>query len=401
MPLPDLLRIWARVAGLPRASFVEAEWKERLGDDYAALGPFLRTEVELATGFPCPDPVHEDCPRRVVWHSADDIVAVCGNASPQCETVQLTKKDLVVYRLDTAALFAESAAAFRAANGLVSLTLNAPPGIVPIGTLKQRRLTVPVVWIPEALPGFETSVSALREGLPGDGLIAVLPPRSTRRDDRQIRDRCILLSLPHDERGDLALWRGLDFLVPGYRGDRARAADAIFDDVRIELAEEPGVRHVVRVNDSELKGFQKGDLAFLRLLVLAAARKRYADIDGGGWTEKSRLHGDKKGHALEELRDELRTSDAPGLTPEERWSLIKTSPRRDGRVRLAICPSSIRLDESLASFSSIGDRQGEASRASSRRTPGQKKRDEAFARQRDVVRALLREARQLGAPGRT
>ena len=401
MPLPDLLRIWSKVAGLPQTSFVAVEWRQRLGDHFEPLGPFLRTEVEPATGFPCPDPVHEGCPRRIVRHNADDIVAVCGNASPQCETLRLTKKDLVVYRLDTAALFAETAAAFRAANGLLPLVVDTPPGIVPIGTLKQRRLTVPVVWIPEAFPGFETNVSDMRVELPGDGLIAVLPPRSTRRDDRQFRDRCVLLSLPQDERGDLALWRGLDFLVPGYRGERTRASDAIFDDVRIELAEEPGVRHVVRVNGTELKSFQKGDLAFLRLLVLAAARNRDADIDGGGWTAKSRLHGDKKGHALEELRGELRTSDAPGLTPEERWSLIKTSPRRDGTIRLAICPSSIRLDDSLASFAPIGDRQGEPSRASSRRTPGQKARDEAFARQREAVRALLREAHRLGAPGRT
>lgn len=401
MPLHDLLRIWSKVAGLPRASFVEVEWRERLGDDYAALGPLLRTEVEPATGFPCPDPVHEGCPRRVVRHGADDIVAVCGNASPRCETLRLKKKDLVVYRLDTAALFGEMAAVFRAANGLLPLMLDAPPGIVPIGTLKQRRLTVPVVWIPTALPGFETNVSALREGLAGDGLLAVLPPRSTRRDDRLIRDRCVLLSLPQDERGDLALWRGLDLLAPGYRGVRTRTPDAIFDDVRIELAEEPGVRHVVRISGRELKGFQKGDLAFLRLFVLAAARKRDADVDGGGWTEKSRLHGDKKSHALEELRDELRASEAHGFTPEELSSLIKTSPRRDGRVRLAICPSAIRLDESLADFSSIGNRQGESKRAGSRRTPGQKERDEAFARQRETVRALLREARQLGGPGRT
>lgn len=398
MPSPDLLRIWALVEALPVTAHLETEWREMLGNDYGVLLPFLRTETALATTYPCPDPVHEGCPRQVVHHGPEDIVAVCGNASPQCDPLRLTKQDLVIRRLDEASFHRAIVDELRRINGLVSADFSTPEGVLALGRLKQRGVEVPVVWIPRRGGDVEALLPGIRQLAGGEGLIAVLPRKRAFQSDMLLGDRTVLLGPPSADDGYLALSRGLDLLDPAYRRSRASAATGVFDDLRIELAEEPGVRHVVLINGHDFEGFQKSDVKFLRMLVVAAARKQDADVDSGGWIEKFRLQGDNKDHDLEALRTELRSFNIPGLNPAERASLIKASPNRDGKIRLAVAPALIRLDPSLERFQDIGDHKANAPRAIIRSTPGQKAREAAFRQQRGLVRKLLAEARKLGAP---
>src|SRR5206468_134396 len=86
---------------------------------------------------------------------------------------------------------------------------------------------------------------------------------------------------------------------------------AVFDDVTLELGTTPGQQHVVRINGQDYGGFQQSDQKFLRLLVLAAARARDPNVDGGGWVPKWALHGDEHDDELADLRAEPRKRGAP------------------------------------------------------------------------------------------
>ena len=281
----DLLRLWRRVEALPVAAGVDLQWRELLGEDLDLLEPYLVPEQALAESFPCPHPVHDNCPRRVVHNGPDDIVAVCGNASPQCEPIELSRRDIVVRRLRADRWLEAVATALREANVLGESDLRAPAGVVTIGELRRRGMRLPVVWIREASAAFEVLARAIRSTADGDGLVVVLPPGIREHTDRPLTDGVVLLAPPETDNGDLGLWRALDLLDPSYRQMRAREPMALFDDVVIEFAHVPGERHVVRINGHDFGGFQKSDLKFLRLLYLAAARHADDDVDEGCWLE--------------------------------------------------------------------------------------------------------------------
>ena len=86
-----------------------AEWEELIGSDRDAAFGFLRPTQKLSSSYPCPSPGGDGCPRRVVRHSPDDIVAVCGCTPRQCDTLKLTKADIIVYELNPATLGASVA----------------------------------------------------------------------------------------------------------------------------------------------------------------------------------------------------------------------------------------------------------------------------------------------------
>ena len=103
---------WAALDRMPSLRGLKIEWKETFGDDLPVAEAFLEPEQELATWYPCPRPGGDGCPRRVVEHGPTDRVAVCGNDPPECEPVRVTRKDLIIYRLDVPALARGIARAF-------------------------------------------------------------------------------------------------------------------------------------------------------------------------------------------------------------------------------------------------------------------------------------------------
>jgi len=395
----DLLRVWRRVEALPVPAGVEVQWKELLGDDCSLLEPFLKPEQRLATSYPCPHPVHDDCPRRVVQHGPADIVAVCGNASPQCEPLKLSRRDLVVRTLKTAEWIEAVTLALRDANELDALSLEAPAGVVAIGVLDRRGKRLPVIWIRDAGADIESLVRGIRANIDGDGLVAVLPPGTRGQADKLLPGAIVVLTPPENGHGDLSLWRALDLLDPSYRETRVSDPLAIFDDVSIDFATVPDeLRHVVRINGHALGGFQKSDVKFMRLLYLAAARAADPDVDGGGWVKKTKLQDDDKNHETEALRFELEKGHHPDLGGDELKALIKTSPRRDGTVRLAVRPARIRFDESLARLELVGEQQTQPATGKRRRTPGARQLAANLQQGRQVAEGLLAGARKLGVP---
>ena len=126
-----LSRLWSGLEALPGLAGVLAEWRDVWGQDFDVGRAFLRPAGQLARAYPCPDPGGDGCPRRVVTHGDDDIVAVCGQTPKRCKTLTLTRADVVVYELNWKGLcFAVSGAL-----GIAPLSRPArvSPGTVRIG----------------------------------------------------------------------------------------------------------------------------------------------------------------------------------------------------------------------------------------------------------------------------
>ncbi len=394
----ELLRIWRRVEALPVTAGVDQDWKDLLGDDLCILEPYLKPEQQLATTYTCPHPVYDNCPRRVVHHGPDDIVAVCGNASPQCEPVKLTRRDLVIRSLSTKEWVTAVTKGLREINGLEVIDLDTPDGVVALGTLNRRGRRLSVVWVRREIDNIEILLRGIRAAVIGGDLVAMLPPGTRGQTDRLVVPGIVILAVPATDDGDLALYRALDLLDPSYRQHRIEDPNALFDDVRFEFTEEPGLRHVVKINGHEYGGFQKSDIKFARLLLLAAARAKDIDVENGGWIKKARLlGGEDRDRDLEKLRRELHEHSHPGLTNDELKALIK-SKKGTGEIRLAVPPMNIKFDESLSRFKFIGASPTKSKQPKKRGTAGMKELERNLAAGLTNARLLLKNARKLGVP---
>jgi hypothetical protein len=287
-------------------------------------------------------------------------------------------------------------AALRELNGLAPLQARLGETIVPVGILMRRSRRIPVVWMLQPADPFEAICLGLKARLGADSLIILLSQTAEQTIGVRQPGDVVVLDIRDDPSGDLALWRALDAIDPTYRRTRIADAAAIFDDLSVEFVTVPGERHVVRINGHDLGGFRQSDLKFTRLLYLAAARAKDPDVEGGGWMEKWRLHGDDKDHDIEALRSELTKSPHPNLTPAELKALIKTSPIRDGRIRLAVHPRRIRFDPSLAELTFVADREARGMKGKKRRTPGAEQLHENRRKGLTIAEKLLKAARETG-----
>jgi len=278
--------------------------------------------------------------------------------------------------------------ALGAANGLTPLEARLPGPFAPVGLLKRRGLTIPVVWLRSPRQGFQQLCRGLRAELGHDALIVLVA-----KDPRvplSTTDRVAVLELGDNPRGELGLVLALDELTPGYRQRALTEPDLDFEHVELRLATRPGERHVLEINGQDSGAFRKSDLKFLRLLLLAAARKNGQD---DGWVSKARLRsGDSKDHEVEDLRIDLAKHDIRGTTADERRALVKAR-KGDGTIRLAVPPENIQLDPSLADLSFVGPttttkRGGQRGKVTEHHEDGLQN-----------AAVLLRDCRRLGAPG--
>lgn len=538
----ELTRLWHALDEVSALVGVEAQWRDWLGDEFDLVRGLLRPEQDRATSYLCSSPGGAGCPRRVVVHGEDDIVAVCGCSPAECDPIKLAPIDVIVHRLDETKLgkvvaqalgfkparggevdlpgvttigtidvaigrrapvllvlqasvdderhvierllassrqtsplmvvpaelpldlsrqieasgaavvvcadllawdasgliardgaqsivdaararmaqhFANSAAgvmdrsasgyrasnstegvsadaaqqvceSLREANGLVTMTdASLSDGVFVVGRLARRSKSVPVVWMPTSLPALDEACRGIHQKLGEDGLVVLLEDNAS---PRLVEPGVVLLA--RGEHDDLQLWRALDLLDPSYGDGRIKSKTAIFDDVAIEFAHVPGERHVVRIAGSEISSFGLSDQKFLRLLCLAAARRADPDVDGGGWLDKFKLEGDEKDHDLEALRRAMGSRTYCSLPQEERRALIKSSPKRDGRIRLAIDPRHVRFDTSLAGLGFISELPSTGTKKTA--TPGSKAYTQNMQQSRKISERLLKLAQQLG-----
>lgn len=109
--MPRLDRFWQALESVPGRACLLVEWRDLFGADYELVQRFLAPTNQRGQAYPCPHPAGDGCPRRIVEHDEDRLVAVCGDSPRRCESVALAREDLIVYEVDVAALASEVAAA--------------------------------------------------------------------------------------------------------------------------------------------------------------------------------------------------------------------------------------------------------------------------------------------------
>lgn len=274
-------------------------------------------------------------------------------------------------------------------NGLIPLSAKVPKPFLGVGMTRRRGLDVAVVWLRAPKLGFEQLCRGLRADLGADGLVVLVAKKLP--TSLTAVDRIVPFELALDTRGGMDLARAIDELTPDYRTRVLAEPMLDLDYVRLRFATRPDDRrHVVEINGHDFGGFRKSDLKFLRLLLLAAARKNGKD---DGWIDKSRLRdGSDKDPALNDLRADLGKFDVPGLSEEERKALIRVR-RGDGLIRLGIPPENIEIDESLARLEFVAT----STTRKKDGTPGKPTAKQEEGLQNAAT--LLRDCRRLGAPG--
>jgi hypothetical protein len=95
---------WQACEMLWEPATVDAEWRRLAGQDYEPGKAFLRPMQQLADYFACPLEQPCGCLHDVVIHGDNDIVAVCACKPNHCDTIRITKADIIVYELDTTLL---------------------------------------------------------------------------------------------------------------------------------------------------------------------------------------------------------------------------------------------------------------------------------------------------------
>lgn len=97
MPLNEF---WQTLESLPGLAAIAAEWQALLGTEYDAVRGFLQPTSREATAYRSPQPGRY-CVHKVVKHGPGDYTGVCPEG---CGPISLSKSDVIVYELDTAAL---------------------------------------------------------------------------------------------------------------------------------------------------------------------------------------------------------------------------------------------------------------------------------------------------------
>jgi hypothetical protein len=101
-----LPRLWRALEALPGLAAERLEWRRLVGDEWPIVEPLFRQTGALVDRVWCPSPGGPDCPRRVIQHDDDRIVAVCGDQPRNCDTLSLSMDDIAVLELDVRRLAA-------------------------------------------------------------------------------------------------------------------------------------------------------------------------------------------------------------------------------------------------------------------------------------------------------
>jgi hypothetical protein len=337
-------RLWARALSRlqrtdsPRFSFAEVRELGLEPDELIGGGAFTYA------GF---DAGRADCECGVApafdfqTRVAEGLVGLACAGSPSCarEWQWVRRDEHEHLRTDARAVFS----ALAPANALQPLEGELSEPFIPVGRLLRRGLDIAVVWCRVAGPMLQVLGRGLSASI-RKPMIIVAPSR----EGNERTEGFEVVALPRDETVRLDLLAGVERLTPNYRERVLEEPTLDLDYVHVRFATRPGDRHVLEINGRDFGGFRKSDVKFLRMLLLAAARKNGAN---DGWIDKSRLRdGDDKDRALERMREELVTFDVPCLPEDERRALIRA---HKGQLRLGVPPDNIEIDGSLASLEFI------------------------------------------------
>lgn len=99
--MKKLKRLWRTFEDPFGIRGVRAHWRQYLSAaELEAISPFLRSLKEPSATYPCPRIAGHGCPRGVVVHGPDDIVAVCRSYPKDCDPIKLKPTDIIEYEFD-------------------------------------------------------------------------------------------------------------------------------------------------------------------------------------------------------------------------------------------------------------------------------------------------------------
>lgn len=344
MPTP-VDRLWARAlfrlrrTDSPRLSFAEVRELGVDPDELVAEGGFAYAGFE-AERLDCECGVEPAL--DFVSRAGEGLVGLACVGVPSCSRgwQWVRRGEHEWLRTDAQAVFG----AVALANSLSPLARGVGEPFVRVGVLARRGMEFAVVWTRAGGAQLQTLARGLHVQLGGRPLLIVVPslPVFARASGIEF------VALPEAEAIALGLLSGVEMLTPNYRERVLEDPELDLDYVHLRFATRPGERHVLEINGHDFGGFRKSDVKFLRMLLLAVARKHGPN---GGWIDKSRLRdGDDKDRALERMREELIAYDVPGLSAAERRGLVRANK---GQLRLGVPSENIEFDASLTTLEFI------------------------------------------------
>jgi hypothetical protein len=122
-------------------------------------------------------------------------------------------------------------AALHELNDLAPLDVELGETIVPVGQLLRRGRRIPVVWMLQPTEPFGAICLGVKARLRADNLIVLLSQTAGQTIRICQPGNVVVLDIPDDRYGNLALWRALDAIDPTYRRTRIADALAVFDDL--------------------------------------------------------------------------------------------------------------------------------------------------------------------------
>ncbi|CAK0767740.1 conserved hypothetical protein [uncultured Gammaproteobacteria bacterium] len=102
--MQSIHHLWSILEQSPGLKNIMPEWQRRLGTTFDVARLWFRPTNQRSTSFPCPSPGGNGCPRRVVDHGNDEIVAVCNDEDQYCDKITLAPGDIIIHDLDLRAL---------------------------------------------------------------------------------------------------------------------------------------------------------------------------------------------------------------------------------------------------------------------------------------------------------
>jgi hypothetical protein len=81
--------------------------RQYFGAAWPSMIPYFFPTKHLAPSIDCPRPGGPECPRQIVEHGFDDLVAVCGNAPQECPTIPVLRQDVIIHELKIGPLLAD------------------------------------------------------------------------------------------------------------------------------------------------------------------------------------------------------------------------------------------------------------------------------------------------------
>jgi hypothetical protein len=309
--MSELSRFWSGLEALPGLAGVRLEWQQVWGDHWEVGQHFLRASREPAATYPCPSPGGDGCPRGVIVHGEQDIVAVCRARPRGCDDLRLAKADIVVWELDWRRLSAAVATAL----GLTPLSR--PDHVLPqtwrIGwhyLVGGQRVAV-CLTIQHDPQGFSAALSRLRAALRLPIILASPTAALCRDDSTDLLQRTGICLLALDQ---CLMW---DETAGFTATARVKASLSELAATAAAVSAPSGTRRAAsRVLPAELPdGARWGDLRVvvgdLGLSYAIGSRRGERDFIGAGF-EDERSHG----------------------IPNQAWHLLRQFAKHGGRPLL-------------------------------------------------------------------